>query len=406
MKARGSSSLPRTVRWTALGGLIGLSLLVIAGQGTTIGGRPSSSIGLSASGGEDSVRISFTPAPGASQSRILWRRTDLTAPGTSIQSNAPAHLDRIDGGSAMNGTYAWTWNGSGVRMYFIDSGINGSEAQLSGRIAPGFSLGPTAYDADPIPHGTEAAKLAAGTVAGVAKGATVVSVSVYDDPGAEGGAGIGAATLEACVDFILADHASSGAPAVVSASLELAGMQEGGADDPGVAAQIARLLDAGIPLVIAAGDGDVDVDARLADADPRIIWTSSSSTEDARVSDKPYGQVVTVYAPWETTSGTAPQVSGVVAKILQANPALGPTRIKEVIVSQSRPVVTDVPDGANLRLNADAQTSEWSTSPARSGSVELGELATDATYEIAGQSMIEGVWSAQTAPVTVSTRAG
>lgn len=77
------------------------------------------------------------------------------------------------------------YTGAGVSIYVVDSGVN-NVPDIAGRLryARGFvtdvngNLDPST--ADCINHGTPVATLAAGTVYGVAPGATIVGVRVID----------------------------------------------------------------------------------------------------------------------------------------------------------------------------------------------------------------------------------
>jgi len=365
---------------------------------------PSAPGGLAVAGQDHTLNISFDEVAGADSYAVQWRRTDLVPPASTTQSSAPSYLDRMDQTTGTDGTYSYTYDGSDVRIYFINGGIDPSLAsnnELDGRTAPGFSLAGTAYDSDPEPHGTQCAVRAVGSVNGVAKGATAVSVNIWGDSSAHLDQFSGA-SLETCVDWILSDAA--GHTAVVDCSYGLAGLQLGGTDDPAVQTQLARLLDAGIPVQIALFNDGNDITSNLTEADPRINWIGYTDTNGTCQSN--YADQATIYAPSGFfSSGATAYASGVVAKIKQANPALSPARIKEVLQSQAYDVVTGV-TAFNGMLNANSQTSEWSSiDPSNSASLTLDGLDS-ANYEIRVATVSGGTqsdWSEAVAATTSTT---
>lgn len=115
---------------------------------------------------------------------------DALAPG--IQSSAPWHLDRVDrrGAVVLDDTYAYRAQGSGVRIYVIDTGVLASHAEF---ITPGGgpvraatildSISATPMLTDCHGHGTHVSSLAAGLYAGVAKNATIRAIRALDCAG-------------------------------------------------------------------------------------------------------------------------------------------------------------------------------------------------------------------------------
>src|SRR5690606_28399704 len=80
------------------------------------------------------------------------------------------------------------YDGTGVKVYIVDSGVHLDHVEFTGRIESGFDATGTREapndngDVDwelPIDHGTRCASIAAGNLCGVAKGATIVPVFFY-----------------------------------------------------------------------------------------------------------------------------------------------------------------------------------------------------------------------------------
>lgn len=97
-------------------------------------------------------------------------------------------LDRIDQHpTPLDNQYAYTYTAAGVHIYIMDSGIRGDHIEFAGRMGNGVCtvslpwwMPPCFSTSDDLGHGTSVASEAAGTLAGVAKGATIHSVRIDD----------------------------------------------------------------------------------------------------------------------------------------------------------------------------------------------------------------------------------
>ena len=91
-------------------------------------------------------------------------RVDMSLPGTpdleeavarrlSVHDGAPWGLDRIDGvddNSYNDGDL--TGGGTGVRVYVVDSGVQGSHVDFGGRVVSGHTVGTLAHTPSlPVP---------------------------------------------------------------------------------------------------------------------------------------------------------------------------------------------------------------------------------------------------------------
>lgn len=378
---------------------------------------PTAPSGLALTAQVGAIGYSFDPVAGADSYILEYRQTGLTAPSTTTQTSAPKHLYRMYNASTGGATsYPYTWRGTGVRYYCIDSGVRLTHNEFTGRTATGFSLGATSPGDDTINHGTGAASLLGGTSFGVAKDVTIVSVQCIDastsssDP-------LLAGELEDVVDFILSDKGSS--PAVATITLSLDGMQLGGTNSSALQTQLTRLLDAGVPVVIASANLNTDITSNVAEGDSRIIWAGSSFPDtDARTPGSNYGPANLLFAPvgeegysgnvttsasntsdsatkeYGATSGATPAIGGVVAKNKQANPQLSPARIQEVLFSQARRgIITSVPAGPNHMVNANAIITDWTQHPVSGTSGTLDGLGDFTAWEFRVRTVDGGISS-------------
>jgi subtilisin family serine protease len=233
-------------------------------------------------------------------------------------------LDRIDQTSLpLNKNYKYVYQGTGVNAYIIDTGINSSHGEFTGRVPKGAWVnqpGITSY-LDCNGHGTHVAGTIGGSKYGVAKNVKLIPVRVFSCSG-----GTSTANVVAAMDWVVADHATS-VPAVVNLSL-------GGGADSASDAGIARLTNDGVVTVVAAGNSGANSCNYSPARAPSAITVGSSTNIDKDSDFSNVGSCVDLFAPgssitsaWigtstatATISGTsmaAPHVAGVAAMILQ-----------------------------------------------------------------------------------------
>ena len=246
-------------------------------------------------------------------------------------------LDRIDQHSIpLSGSFAYGSTGYGVNIYVIDGGIRYSHVEFGGRAH-------FAYDAfggngsDCNGHGTGVAAVAAGSLHGVAKAATIWSVRVFPCSSTTT-----LSTILAGVDWVTAHHRS---PAVANMSL-------GAAAAPILDSAVAKSIRSGVTYVSAAGNNSGNACSMSPGKLSTVINVGASTSSDSRASWSNYGACVSMFAPgasvqsadytsdvaettWSGTSFAAPLTSGTAALYLQLHPTASPATVRSAILGNS-----------------------------------------------------------------------
>lgn len=278
-------------------------------------------------------------------------------------------------------------NGSGVRVYVIDTGIRSDHLEFDDRVLSGFVSVNQGQDdgngtEDCNGHGTHVTGTAAGAQLGVASGASVVPVRVLNCFGG----GYGSDVL-AGLDWVASNH-PAGTPGVVNMSL-------GGAASPAINAAVQQVIDAGLVVVVAAGNSNADACYESPASAPNAITVGATDAADARASFSNYGACVDLFAPgvgissaWHTgatdtaslsgTSMAAPHVAGAVAILFGAAQGSSATAVADTVIARaSQGVVGNAGPGSPNRLlyigtapDSGPQTPEAAPAPTPAPSVQ------------------------------------
>jgi subtilisin family serine protease len=270
---------------------------------------------------------------------VAYVEEDQVATASTTQSGATWGLDRIDQRDLpLNGTYNYTPTGAGVRAYIVDTGILTSHTQFGGRASVGYdAVGGNGQDCNG--HGTHVAGTVGSTTYGVAKGVTLIGVRVLDCSGNGTNSGVIAG-----MDWVTNNRVL---PAVANMSL-------GGGFSQAVNDAATRMTNAGVALVVAAGNENQNACNVSPSSAPSAVTVGSTTSSDARSSFSNYGSCVDLFAPgsnitstWigsttatSTISGTSmasPHVAGVAALYLQGNPSASAATVASAIVSTATP---------------------------------------------------------------------
>jgi len=289
--------------------------------------------------------------------------TDALWIGTEAQ--LAAHDYATGAGSGANVVEAWSWaDGVGVAASLIDDGFDVADPSLAGRFdgalsrsfaGPVVGSGVTAItEAAGASHGTTTAgdlggALGANGPVGVAPDATLVGIRESF------GVGTDLAALARGLSY------AAGVSDVVNASWSVAAGAADTAASPVLAGWFAAVAGAvaggrgglGTPIVFAAGNdrasGD-DLGLHAIADDPRVIAVagidaggavSAFSTRGAGLLVAATATDITTTAPGggaarvSGTSYAAPEVSGIVAMMLQANPGLGWRDVQEILADSA-----------------------------------------------------------------------
>lgn len=352
---------------------------------------------------------------------VLSLAVSASAAGVSAQpTTAPWHLDRLNQRALPldNDVSRGALTGAGIDIYVVDSGVRTDHVEFGGRVVTGIDVPSSTGSSEVRPpgsdcdgHGTHVAGLAAGALVGVAPGARVIVVRVLDCNG-DG-------EVDEVVDALewVRAHHRGGRLAIVNMSLGV----DLGDDGSAINEQVTAMIDEGIVVTVAAGNGDSSgrgFDAcRIAPGDvTRALTVGAVTSADARATYSNFGSCVDLWAPggdrvrpiesaWKDapddygfdigTSMASPLVAGYAALLGEQQPGLCADQVGAAIVDRATPgVITGLDAASPNKLLFVDTTPVTPVAPGRPSHVML---TADATSLVAswdppcdGGSMITG----------------
>jgi subtilisin family serine protease len=262
------------------------------------------------------------------------------------QPNASWGLDRIDQRYLpLNREYFYTYNGTGVNAYVIDTGILPTHWEFQGRAFPIYdAVDREGTGIDCNGHGSHVAGIIGGQTFGVAKNVRLFGVRVLNCQGA----GTWSDVIDGVnyVTWHFRRPEQQGNPAVANMSL-------GGETNRAADAAVRNSIRAGVTYVVAAGNGNADVSAYSPAGVVEAITVGATSGSDTRAEFSNYGSTLDLFAPgvsipsaWigeggvmiATATGTSmasPFVAGVVALYLQNHRTASPASVRSSLIGIS-----------------------------------------------------------------------
>lgn len=284
----------------------------------------------------------------ARDKRVKYVEPDQEVTINVTQSPATWGLDRIDQRNLpLNSAYTYEATGSVVTAYILDTGIKTGHVEFGGRAQQGFdAFGGNSEDCNG--HGTHVAGTVGGNVYGVAKNVTLVAVRVLDCNGSGSWSGVIAG-----MDWVANEAKKVGSgPSVANMSL-------GGGASTTIDAAVARIYDAGVPVIVAAGNNNRDACLYSPARAPRAYTVGATTNTDSRASYSNLGNCVNIFAPgsgitsayytsntalasMSGTSMASPHVAGAAALYLQSNPNASPLQVYDALsASSTKGIVTN-----------------------------------------------------------------
>lgn len=261
--------------------------------------------------------------------------------------------DRIDQEDLpLDGSYSTTGDGTGISAYIIDTGIDATHPDFSGRASSAFdAYGGSGNDANG--HGTHVAGTIGSDTYGVAPGAELFGVKVLDDNGSGS-----YDDVIAGVDWVAAN---AGANSVANLSL-------GGPVSPSLDEAVNNLAAAGVFVAVAAGNEGQDAGNVSPGGADGVATVAASDSTDTSAYFTNFGADVDIYAPgvdvestipgggtdsYNGTSMASPHVAGAAALYKSSLGDADQTTIQDWLVANaSADKLSSVPSGTvNLLLN-------------------------------------------------------
>lgn len=257
-------------------------------------------------------------------------------------------IDRMDQAQLpLDGDYDPYYDGTGVQVFVLSSGIRSSHVEFGSRVAHVFTAPSLADDDDDgFGYGTHIAGIVAGSSYGVARNADLRSVKVVDDNGY-----FSTVSLIEGLQYLVDNQ--------FSADVALIGVSAG--YSMSVNFMVEMVAVGNYSVVVPSGDSSADA-CNYSPASAELALTVGASWQSDKVSQySNHGNCVDIYAPglyvksaWHSTDFAnntlshspiaAAHVAGAVALIRGYEPQCMVEQVKQKIIDQGRSgLLTDIP---------------------------------------------------------------
>ena len=260
-------------------------------------------------------------------------------------------LDRIDQHALpLDQSYSYSYGGTPVHAYIIDTGIRTTHTDFGGRASVGVDeIGDGQNGQDCAGHGTHVAGTVGGAMFGVAKNVQLVAVRVLDCSGSGQ-----YSQVIAGIDWVTANAIK---PAVANMSL-------GGTKSSALNNAVANSVNSGVTYSVAAGNSNANACNYSPASAATAITVGATTISDARASFSNFGSCVDIFAPGDTitsdyfssdtgtatmsgTSMATPHVTGAAALYLEKNPSATPAAVASALTSTATAGVVTTPGGGS-----------------------------------------------------------
>lgn len=305
------------------------------------------------------------PGLSADISPVSTGERDIVLVPNGAVADAGWALARLNDCSAPeNGSFLYPETSNPVRLYLIDTALAHTATWFTqnpkltvehSEVIQGSSHPPAPGDAD---HGTQMLSLIAGPETGAALGTPIRLVHFNIYPQGRTAGTTSGRVIDAVAEAIAYHDAHPGLPGVIC----LASGSLSGAESAGLHAVIEEAIEAGITVVVSAGnEGDdaLDYIPSAYGIQPGIICVGASDADNQHLPSSNSGPAVDLYAPghnvrtlalpqpqsgsYGSMTGTSPAAALVTAAAiieLSQNPALTPAEVEAALTQCAAPSVS------------------------------------------------------------------